>query len=162
MKKWLCIALCALTLFLCVSCAPAEEEVKPAYQFKSGSTEIAVGANVGPILEKLGSYIDYRESPSCYFSGTDKIYIYNGFELHTYPDGGKDYVYLILLYDDTVATAEGVRLGASKKDVTKVYGDPDQSTNTSLIYACDGMYMEFFLEEGVVVEIQYQHPKVRG
>ncbi len=161
MKKWLCPALCALMLLMCISCTPEEASEKKAYKFKSGSTEIAVGANVGPILEKLGAYSDYYESPSCYFTGMDKIYIYGGFELHTYPDGGKDYIYLIRLYDDTVATAEGVRIGSSKSDVTKAYGDADTATNTSLIYKCDGIYMEFFLEGGSVVEIQYQHTKVR-
>ena len=154
--------LCALTLIFCVSCNPIEEEAaKKAYKFKAGGTEIAVGANVAPILDKLGAYIEFYPSPSCYFTGMDKIYIYNGFELHTYPDGDKDYIYLIRLMDDTVVTPEGVRVGASKKGVTDAYGDADTATNTSLIYEGDGMYLEFFLEGGAVVEIQYQHPKVR-
>lgn len=161
MKKWLCAVLCILTLLACMACAPAEE-AKKTYKFKAGSTEIAVGADVGPILSELGAYTRFYESPSCYFTGMDKIYIYDSFEIHTYPDGGKNYVYLIVLLDDTVATAEGVRIGASKSDVEKAYGEPDKATNTSLIYSGKGMYMEFFLEGGVVVEIQYQHTKVRG
>lgn len=161
MKKWLCITFCIITLLLCTSCKKDKEPDAKAYSFRFENVEISVGADVDPILGKLGSYNNYYESPSCYFTGYDKIYVYSGFELHTYPDGEKNYIYLIRLYDDTVATEEGIRVGSSKAAVTEVYGTADTTTNTSLIYQCDGMYMEFFLEKDAVVEIQYQHTKVR-
>ena len=123
---------------------------------------MTVDADVAPFLEALGPWLDYDESPSCFFAGKDKIYTYGGFELYTYPDAGVDKIYRIRLYDDTVATEEGVRIGDARETVVATYGEASQTFSDSLLYHGDGVYLEFFLQNDVVVEIQYQNELVRN
>ncbi|MBQ9773466.1 MAG: hypothetical protein IJW30_02275 [Clostridia bacterium] len=161
MKKVFCLLLSAVLLLGLTACAKPEEKEADAYTYKSGSTVIAVGNEASPILEKLGSYLDYDESSSCFFSGKDKIYVYASLEVRTYPENGKDYVYMLRLLDDTVATQEGIRIGSSRSDVTKAYGDAHKQTANSLIYKGGDMYLEIFFSGDTVNEIQYQHAYVQ-
>ena len=118
MKKILCICFACLLLICGVACTPEEPEVPDAnYAFRSGNTEIAIDADAAPILASLGEWRDYAESASCAFEGLDKVYTYAGFEVQTYPMNGKDYVYMVMLYDDTVATPEG---GMQQTDVAVI------------------------------------------
>ena len=110
---------------------------------------------MAPILAALGQWRDYAESASCAFEGLDKVYTYAGFEIQTYPEGEKDFVYIIVLQDDTVATEKGVRIGATKEAVIAAYGTPDKETDTSLTYNGKGMYLQFILRDGAVTSIQY-------
>ena len=158
MKKILIYLLLAATVFAFASCkdnqTPPAEEGK-TYTFTSGTTKIAINAEAAPILASLGEWSDYAESVSCAFEGLDKIYIYPGFELQTYPMEGKDFVYMIILQDDTVATEKGIRIGAQKDAVTAAYGTPDKETATALTYNGKGMYLQFILRDGTVTSIQY-------
>ncbi len=151
------LAFCALcALASCVRGAETPPEGKKNYVLTVGTTEIAVDADAAPILEALGEWRDYSESNSCAFVGLDKVYTYGGFELQTYPKDGRDYVYMVELYDDSVATREGIAIGASRDAVTKAYGDADQQTDTSLTYTGKSMHLTFlFREDGSVGKIQY-------
>ncbi|MBO7274323.1 MAG: hypothetical protein J6V22_05660 [Clostridia bacterium] len=157
MKKLLIFLLLATMVLSFVACKEndtSEPETK-TYTFTSGTTKIAIDADAAPILASLGEWRDYAESTSCAFEGLDKVYIYAGFELQTYPMGEKDYVYMIILQDDTVATEKGIRIGAAKAVVITAYGTPNQESATSLTYNADGMYLQFILRDGVVTSIQY-------
>ncbi len=157
MKKLLIFLLLATMVLSFVACKEndtSEPETK-TYTFTSGTTKIAIDADAAPILASLGEWRDYAESTSCAFEGLDKVYIYAGFELQTYPMGEKDYVYMIILQDDTVATEKGIRIGAEKAVVITAYGTPNQESATSLTYNADGMYLQFILRDGVVTSIQY-------
>jgi hypothetical protein len=155
-KKILCICFACLLLICGVACTPEEPEVPGTnYAFRSGNTEIAIDADAAPILASLGEWRDYAESASCAFEGLDKVYTYAGFEVQTYPMNGKDYVYMVMLYDDTVATPEGVRIGQDTAAVTAAYGEPTQQTDTALIYQAQGMRLEFLLTSGVITNIKY-------
>ena len=157
MKKLLIFLLAAVMVFSFASCKEndtSDPETK-TYTFTSGTTKIAINADVAPILAALGEWRDYAESTSCAFEGLDKVYIYAGFELQTYPMGEKDYVYMIILQDDTVATEKGIRIGAEKATVIEAYGTPNLQTETSLMYTAEGMYLQFILRDGVVTSIQY-------
>jgi hypothetical protein len=157
MKKIL--SLCWVILLLtCLftACQKAQEEQNVGeYVFAVGEVSIAIDAKAAPILESLGAWKDYAESPSCAFEGMDKVYTYAGFEVQTYPMNGKDYVYMVMLYDDTVATPEGVRIGQDTAAVTAAYGEPTQQTDTALIYQAQGMRLEFLLTSGVITNIKY-------
>lgn len=161
-SHWLLTALATL-LMLCgicglVSCGGGENppEEKQNYVFAVSGTEIAIDADAAPILEALGAWRDYSESNSCAFVGLDKVYTYGGFELQTYPKDGKDYVYMVELYDDSVTTKEGIAIGASKDAVTAAYGNADQQTDNSLTYTGKTMHLTFlFREDGSVGKIQY-------
>ncbi len=158
MKKLLIYLLLAAMVLSLVACkdneTPPAEEGK-VYTFTSGTTKIAIHADVAPIVAALGQWRDYAESPSCAFEGLDKIYIYPGFEIYTYPIEGKDLICMIRLYDDTVATEKGIRVGATKEAVTAAYGTPDQTYDTNIEYEAVGMYLQFSLKDGIVTSIQY-------
>ncbi|MBO5930753.1 MAG: hypothetical protein J6Q70_00780, partial [Clostridia bacterium] len=73
----------------------------------------------------------------------------------TYPMGEEDFVYMIILQDDTVATEKGIRIGDAKEAVVTSYGTPDQETASALTYNGEGMYLQFILRDGAVTSIQY-------
>lgn len=158
MKKILIYLLLVATVLSLVACKdtndPTQEESK-TYTFTSGTTKIAIDANVAPILASLGEWRDYAESASCAFEGLDKIYTYAGFEIQTYPMGEEDFVYMVILQDDTVATEKGIRIGDAKEAVVTSYGTPDQETASALTYNGGGMYLQFILRDGAVTSIQY-------
>ncbi len=158
MKRAVCFITVILLLLGCASCAdtpPAQNE--RAYVFRHGQTEVAVGAEADAILAALGTWLDYSESPSCAFEGMDKVYLYAGFRVQTYSSGGKDYIHSVELTDDSVATAEGIAVGASAADVTAAYGEPTSSTDNALTYVDtqNGMYLQFILRGGAVTNISY-------
>ena len=157
MKKILIYLLVALTVLSLVACKENDPsaEAEKTYTFTNGTTKIAIDADMAPILAALGQWRDYAESASCAFEGLDKVYTYAGFEIQTYPEGEKDFVYIIVLQDDTVATEKGVRIGATKEAVIAAYGTPDKETDTSLTYNGKGMYLQFILRDGAVTSIQY-------
>ena len=162
MKKILiCLLLAAMVISL-VACkdnnTQSGEEDK-GYTFTSGTTKIAIDDDVAPILAALGEWRDYDDRPSCGFPGIEKFYIYGGFEINTYPQGEKDFVYMIRLYDDTVVTEEGIRIGSTKEAVIEAYGSPDKQDETLLQYDTNKMFLQFLLTDGIVTTIYYWHPK---
>ena len=162
MKKILiCLLLAAMVISL-VACkdnnTQSGEEDK-GYTFTSGTTKIAIDDDVAPILAALGEWRDYDDRPSCGFPGLEKFYDYGGFEINTYPQEEKDFVYMIRLYDDTVATEEGIRIGSTKEAVIEAYGSPDKQGDTFLKYYEEKMYMEIQLQDGIVTHIYYWHIK---
>ena len=161
MKKILIYILLATMVLTFVACKdnnnqPAEED--KGYTFTSGTTKIEVNADIAPILAALGEWRDYDEGPSCGFPGVEKLYVYGGFEINTYPQGEKDFVYMIRLYDDTVATEEGIRTGSTAGAVIDAYGTPDKQEDSLLQYNTSDMSLQFLLNDGVVTTIYYWHP----
>jgi len=163
MKKIFCMLLCLLMLAGTVSCGGTDATNgmdQKDYVFKQGSTEIAIHGDVAPILKALGERIAEDDpSPSCGFPGMSWVYTYAGFEIETYPTDGKDYVYRVELYDDTAATAEGIRIGQTREQVIETYGEADKESTTLLTYRAPNMYLRFrFSSDGLVRKIIYLHP----
>ena len=162
MKKvliYLLLAAMVLSFVACKDNDASQKEEGKTYTFTSGSTKIVIDADVAPILAALGEWRDYAQSPSCGFPGLEKFYTYGGFEINTYPMGEKDLVYMIRLYDDTVATEEGIRIGSTKETVIETYGTPDKQEDTLLQYNTSKMFLQFLLKDGIVTTIYYWHPK---
>ena len=160
MKKILIYLLLVAMVFSFCACQnnnSSKEEGK-TYTFTYGTT-IAIDADVAPILSALGEWRDYDDGPSCGFPGLEKLYVYSGFEINTYPQGEKDFVYMIRLYDDTVATEEGIRIGSTREAVIEAYGTPDKQEETLLQYDTNKMFLQFLLSDGIVTTIYYWHPK---
>ena len=161
MKKILIYLLLVAMVFSFCACQnnnSSKEEGK-TYTFTYGTTTIAIDADVAPILSALGEWRDYDDGPSCGFPGLEKLYVYSGFEINTYPQGEKDFVYMIRLYDDTVATEEGIRIGSTREAVIEAYGTPDKQEETLLQYDTNKMFLQFLLSDGIVTTIYYWHPK---
>ncbi|MBQ8310096.1 MAG: hypothetical protein IJX80_03680 [Clostridia bacterium] len=159
MKRVLCILLSFFSLVVMISCSDTGTTENADYSFQKGNVVIAVNGEMAPILEALGEWIEYNESPSCGFTGMSKLYTYAGFDIETYPTDGKDYVYRVELYDDSVATKEGIRVGSTKAQVIEAYGNASEEGTTVLTYRAKNMYLRLLLSaEGLVSKIQYLHP----
>ena len=124
------------------------------YVFKSGSTTVEMKADAEAVLKALGAYKSSYEAPSCAFDGMDKIYSYNGFDLMTYTQNGKDLISGVVLRDDTVETPEGIAIGSKAEDVKKAYGDFEKDA-TSATFKSDNCKLLIIFEGGVVTSIQY-------
>ena len=162
MKKTVALILALLMLVALCACASADNgggKTHEAYVFKKGTVEIAIDAELAPIVEKLGDHIYYDEAPSCAHEGTSKYYTYAGIDIESYPKDGKDRVYMVALIDDTVSTVEGLRVGDSREDVIEIYGEPDPDSERSLLYKAEGMYLHVVMTNKgkTVSQIQYRH-----
>lgn len=132
------------------------------YVFVYGDVTISMDEDASPVTEALGEPASYYEAASCAFEGLDKIYTYSGFELQTYPTDGKDFVSLVVLKDDSVATPEGVALGDTKAKVEEKYGTDYQEDGALLTYQKGGMKLCFILDGDQVVSIEYRSGVMEG
>lgn len=161
MKRIFAIWPAALLLLCMAGCGgggetPATEDGPGSkYVFDYNGAEVAVNAEMAPLAAALGQPTDYFESESCAFQGLDKVYTYGSVIIRTYPEDGKDYVLSVQLRDDAVSTREGVRIGASRADVTAVYGEPAEQSDGALRYTDGGCTLTFILSDGRVTDITY-------
>lgn len=178
MKKWT-ILITVLSLLLCLcacgssdsgtnagsttAAAGGQDDVitetqavaEDSFTFTYNGTKICMHAPAAPIIAALGEPKTYTEQASCAFKGLDKTYYYGSFYLDTYPVDEQDYVYGWWFVDDSVATEEGIYIGATQAEVEKVYGaDTYNGTNAYLI-SDDVGTLTIILEEGAVSSIQY-------
>lgn len=173
MKKLLIVALALCTLLSLAACgagtepsatvdnnigsqettAPADKE--PDFVFDYKGTKITFHAPAAPIVAALGEPTKYTESTSCAFEGLDKSYYYGSFYLETYPKGEEDFVYGWWFADDSVATEEGIYIGASQSEVEKAYGTECYNGTNAFIINKDSGSLTIILEEGAVSSIQY-------
>ena len=158
MKKSLCILLSLLTLFALAACNNGQTPpAEAAYVFEISGQTLAINASAEPILAALGEPRSYDESPSCAFEGLDKVYVYAGFQLQTYSKNGKDYIRSISLTDDSVATPEGIAIGATADQVKQAYGSPASESASAITYRYQtDCLLQFLLRDGKVTNVYYQ------
>lgn len=125
------------------------------YVFRSGDTTVSIDQDMAEVLSALGEPKEYFEAESCAFEGMDKTYTYSGFVITTRPDGEKDFVNSIALTDDSVTTPEGVYIGSSDADVRAAYGEDAGTLSGALCYTKGGTDLNFILEDGKVISIEY-------
>ncbi len=157
MKKIVLVLLLCLMLPLILAACDGGDGTPEGteYVFSAGNVKIAIDADAAPILSSLGAWKAYDESPSCAFEGLDKVYTYSGFEIQTYPDGDRDFIYLVELYDDTVEGPRGIRVGSTSEEVASALGAADRQSGTAWIYDGNGMYLELLIRDGAVNKIRY-------
>ena len=132
------------------------------YCFRFNGVEMKPDMEATPVLEELGKAQTYFEAPSCAFEGLDKIYGYEHFEIHTYPENDTDYIAAVILLDDLVETEEGIALGASKNEVIGIYGDSYEVNGTSLVYIIGESSLSFFFKNENVAGIAYDSMKLKA
>lgn len=126
------------------------------YQFTAKGVTIEMDADAAPVLEQLGEPVSYFEAASCAFEGLDKTYTYNGFELDTYPTGDKDYISMVVLKDDSVATPEGIAIGDTLEKLTQAYPEGSKQGDNMLVCEKGGMKLCFILQGDEVKSIEYR------
>lgn len=134
----------------------AAPQAAGAYVFTTGDgVTVSVDEDMAQVLTDLGEAQSYFEAESCAFEGLDKTYTYPGFVITTRPDGENDYVNSIRLTDDSVSTVEGVYIGSSEADVKAAYGEDGGADQGMLSYTAGGESLNFILEDGAVISIEY-------
>ncbi len=91
--------------------------------FSHQGVSIVLLSDVQALLSALGEDYTLEAAVSCMFVGEDKRFIYNGFEIFTYPIDGQDQIDEILITDTTFATPRGISVGDSYDSVVAVYGE---------------------------------------
>ena len=173
--KRLTLALTALAiLFLLAACGQADSAPAAGSPF---TLEKDMGIHVdgkwypihedaAPLLAALGDGYELFTAPSCVFVGEDKEFSYPHASVFTNPDGDRDIWYEILLLDDTLATARGIRVGDPLEDVIAAYGDNYYwEGDTVLTYSVSGVQGDiaspcilFTVEDNVVTQIVIYYP----
>lgn len=164
MKKLLTFLLAVLMLANLCACgddsadpteAPGPTPSKDGFVFVYKGQELRIHADFAPILAALGEPTRYTESASCAFEGLDKQYYYGNIYIDTYPVGDKDYIYDFWFADDSLQTAEGIYIGATKAQVEAAYGAECWGGNNAYIITKGDNSLTIILKDGVVTSIQY-------
>lgn len=137
------------------SAAQESENTEDIYLFKDNDKEIPLGAEYSSL--NLGDAKDYYEVQSCAFDGMDKIYTFDNYEIHTYPDNGTDKVLSIYFLNDQVSTTEGVKIGDSLDKMTEVYGTDYEQLDTQYTYTKGLTQIRFIVEDGSITSIEYNY-----
>lgn len=129
-----------------------------SFAFIHNNIKITPNDLVDPLVTALGSDYSYYESPSCAYIGLDKVYVYKGFSIYTYPDSNAvDHVLQVALTDDTLSTPEGLILGDSAQKVIELYGENYVESGGSYAYTLGKTTLTIIIKNDRVVSIQYNY-----
>lgn len=131
------------------------EASSDAYVFTYNGIVIEMNAQADEIIAALGGDPSYFEAPSCAYEGMDKVYTYNSIVVRSYTRDGVDYIAAVELKDDTVATAEGIRIGSTEEEVRAAYGEDGTEGASGIEYTRGDSFISFIFEDGKVVAITY-------
>ena len=138
------------------STSPRVEVPAPPFFLMLGDARVNMGANVNEIIDALGEPIAEFTMPSCAFDGTDIVFRFPGFQVHTIPIGEENFVHTIVLTDDTVSTFEGIRLGSAAQDLTYAYGHDYTHEYSMYTFTREHTSISFFVENGIVISIVFE------
>ena len=138
--------------------AAAPAAVPSEYHFVGGGVTVTMGAEVAPILAALGDPTDVFEQESCAYQGMARVYTYPGFEISTSPVNNIDCVESVYIFDASISTPEGIRIGSTKTDVLSVYGDAyntDEAQFGTYTYTAGNTQLKVYTTKDVVDGIEY-------
>lgn len=131
------------------------ENTEDVYVFDDNGKKLTLGVEYSSL--DLGEPADYYEVQSCAFDGMDKIYTFDNYEVHTYPDNGTDKVLSIYFLNDQVSTTEGVKIGDSLSSMLEVYGDGYEQLDTQYTYSKGLTQLRFIVENDAITSIEYNY-----
>ena len=143
--------------------APKKPSSKPAAAgsfsasdlvFNFNGKTVQLNEDMTSVLSKLGKYKKVTSAQSCHGEGEDKRYEYNGFYVDTYPSGGKDKVIGVTITSG-LSTPKGVSVGDSEAKVIEKYGSGFKKIGKFMSYVSGNKSLMFFMNNGKVVEIDY-------
>ncbi len=132
------------------------EPAKDNFVFTYNGTAIMMDVEATDIVAALGTPKSYTEETSCAFEGLDKTYFYGSFYLSTYPMGDKDFVYSVWFADDSVSTAEGIRVGSTQAQVEKAYGTAGFNGSNAYVMTKGDSTLTIILKDGEVSDVIYE------
>ena len=112
----------------------------------------------GEIFEQsvLGEASGFSERETCAFGEKARIYNYEMFELETYVEGDKEYIYSIYFIDPNLPTTEGLCLGDTADDMKALYGEDYEMEGSSYNYTGGDTMLAIITQNDVVVGIEYR------
>ena len=132
-RRLLSILLAAFLLLQLAACG--EKTISEAdLSLTVNGTAVRPDTSVSALLDAFGGDYTYSEAVSCVYTGMDKTYAYDDLILYTYPDGDADRL-LELYCTGNVQTAQGIGIGASRKDLEAAYGTDHTQAGSTLTYA---------------------------
>lgn len=134
MKKTLCLLLTCLLLCALLGACGKKTISETDLSLTVDGTAVRPDTSVSALLDAFGAEYTYSEAVSCVYTGMDKTYAYDNLILYTYPDGDTDRL-LELYCTANVQTAQGIGIGASRKDIEAAYGTDYTQAGTTLTYA---------------------------
>ena len=128
------------------------------YVFKYNDVEVIPGEDSASVIAALGEAKSYDEEDiGCGNNEMSKVYSYSGFQIKTYPDGGKDFIDTVIIKNDTVSTPEGITIGSSRDDVIKAYGEDYTERGDGIIYANGKITLNIVIRDGSVSSLYYDY-----
>jgi len=129
------------------------------HTFMFNNVEITMGALPDPVLAALGPALDEMREPNCAIEGEDVTLYFPGMVLtFTYPaDGSAPFIVSIRLTDDSVATPEGLFIGAEEDEIAQLYGQYDHEENGFYTFNQGRSSLEIAVVDGLVAQIIYQY-----
>ena len=127
------------------------------YYFEYNGVKIRVNVNAADTIAALGDDYFYFEADSCAGIGKSKTYTYgnNAFVISTVPVDDFDLITNVTLFDDSVATPEGICIGSSYDDVIAAYQQPTSEIDGLLTYELNDTMLVIATSDGVVESISY-------
>ncbi len=133
---------------------PTNSEGQEAFSLKYNEVEIVPGTEFNE--SAINEESSFSEIPSCAFDGTDKVYTYDNVEITVAEVSGKDTVYSVYFIDDTIETAEGVKISNSKKTMLEKYGDSyKEELGNKYTYTKNNVELSFIVENDIITGITY-------
>lgn len=117
------------------------------------NVEIKIDMEISPLLEKLGEP-DHKETIEANEENSEESYsyTYDNMTIYTYLKDKKQYIADVSISGPgDAATANGIKVGASKDDVAKVYGKV--TDEAMAYYEIDKNVIMFIFEDGSVTNI---------
>ncbi|WP_297378106.1 hypothetical protein [uncultured Helcococcus sp.] len=131
-----------------------ENDSTNAYTFEANGVKFTTGDKTQIALDALGKYNETLSAPSCAFEGEDTVYKYDGLEIYSYDKNGEEYISGIFLLEDT-STPEGLKIGSSKEDMIKLYGEDFTENIGSYTYNDGKTNFIVVINDDKVVSISY-------
>lgn len=151
------LVLVAVALISCTPDGDVQTDGGAALKFEYKGVSMAPGDDFADIGAKLGNPDGYYEAASCAFDGKDKIYTFGSVQISVSPLNGKDIIYMITLLDDSLATPEGIYVGATKASVIEAYGAQGTDKGSSLTYNSGKTDLVFLIRDDCVTSVQYRY-----
>ena len=132
-----------------------EKLTKDAVSYNNFVLKIGMVINED-VISKIGEPTDIQNADSCIGDGQDIIYSYQDLDLQTFKSEDKEVLYSIVINTDSVATADGIRVGNTYDEVKNVYGTPEDETVAFVSYKVEeDRWITFYLTDNVVESIEY-------
>lgn len=129
------------------------QATEDGFTFIDNGKAIPLGAEYSSL--NLGEPKDYYEVKSNAFNGLDKTYIFENYEVHTYPDGDSDKVLSVYLINSNATTKEGVKIGDSFDAMVEAYGSDYEQVDTEYTYSKGLTQLKFTAEDNLISGIEY-------